>query len=70
MPEADKILAEKLRRTENQIRQWINDNQYVWHERRDGRCVDEELRRTKREWGNGLSPLLFQLGNHFKLQVF
>ena len=40
MPEADKVLAEKLRRTEDQIRQWINDNQYVWHERRDGRRVD------------------------------
>jgi DNA-binding transcriptional MerR regulator len=40
MPEADKILAKKLRLTENQIRQWINDNQYVWHERRDGRRIN------------------------------
>jgi hypothetical protein len=40
MSEADKILAEKLNRSESQIRQWINDNQYVWHERWDGRRVD------------------------------
>ena len=40
MPEADKILAEKLGITENQIRQWINDNQYVWHERQDGKNID------------------------------
>ncbi|GBU27567.1 hypothetical protein R84B8_01101 [Treponema sp. R8-4-B8] len=40
MPEADKILAFKLNRTEAQIRQWINDNQYVWHERKDGRRID------------------------------
>jgi len=40
MPEADKILADRLRRPENQVRQWINENQYVWHERRDGRHID------------------------------
>jgi len=40
MPEADNILAEKLHRPVNQIRQWINDNQYVWHERQDGRRID------------------------------
>jgi len=40
MPEADKILADKLHRPENQVRQWINDNQYVWHERWDGRRID------------------------------
>ena len=40
MPEADKTLAAKLSVTENQIRQWINDNQYVWHERQNGRHID------------------------------
>jgi len=40
MPEADKILAEKLGVTEDLVRQWINDNQYVWHERQDGRSID------------------------------
>jgi hypothetical protein len=40
MVEADKILAKKLGVDENQIRQWINDNQYVWHERQDGKRID------------------------------
>jgi hypothetical protein len=40
MSEADKLLAAKLNRTEAQVRQWINDNQYVWHERQDGRRID------------------------------
>ena len=40
MNEADEILAEKLDRTKSQVRQWINDNQYVWHERQDGRSID------------------------------
>ena len=40
MPEADKILAAKLGVDEYQVRQWINDNQYVWHERQDGRRID------------------------------
>ena len=25
---------------ENTVRQWINDNQYVWHERQDGKRID------------------------------
>lgn len=40
MPAADKILAQRLATTEGIIRQWINDNQYVWHERQDGRHID------------------------------
>ena len=40
MSEADKILAAKLGITEKQLRQWINDNQYVWHERQDGKRLD------------------------------
>ena len=40
MAEADRLLAKRLRRTEKQVRQWINNNQYVWHERQDGRRID------------------------------
>jgi hypothetical protein len=40
MPMADKILAQRLDITVNEIRQWINDNQYVWHERQDGKHID------------------------------
>jgi hypothetical protein len=39
-PKADAKLAEKLGIPESRVRQWINDNQYVWHERLDGRTVD------------------------------
>ncbi|GHV85524.1 hypothetical protein AGMMS50230_11320 [Spirochaetia bacterium] len=40
MPLADKILAGKLGTSEAVVRSWINDNQYVWHERLDGRHID------------------------------
>ena len=40
MPAADKILAKRLGTSENVVRQWINDNQYVWHERQDGKRID------------------------------
>jgi hypothetical protein len=40
MPLADKLLAKQLGSTEGAVRQWINDNQYVWHERQDGRRID------------------------------
>lgn len=38
--EADKLLAEKLGMKEKDVRDWINNNQYVWHERADGLTVD------------------------------
>jgi hypothetical protein len=37
---ADKILAQQLNMEESALRQWINDNQYVWHERQDGYFID------------------------------
>ena len=40
MTTADKILAKRLGTNENVVRQWINDNQYVWHERQDGKRID------------------------------
>jgi hypothetical protein len=40
MTYADKLLASRLGLSENTVRQWINDNQYVWHERQDGRHID------------------------------
>jgi hypothetical protein len=40
MPEADRVLAARCGVSVNDVRQWINDNQYVWHERQDGRCID------------------------------
>jgi hypothetical protein len=40
MPEADRLLAERFGISVNEVRQWINDNQYVWHERQDGRRID------------------------------
>lgn len=40
MHAADKALARRLGITEGEVRQWINDNQYVWHERQDGRRID------------------------------
>jgi hypothetical protein len=40
MPLADKILAGRLGIPESAVRNWINDNQYVWHERQDGRYID------------------------------
>jgi hypothetical protein len=40
MTGADKILAKRLGLEEQQVRQWINDNQYVWHERQDGKRID------------------------------
>jgi hypothetical protein len=40
MPQADKLLAKRLGITEKEVRQWINDNQYVWHERQDGKKID------------------------------
>ena len=40
MTAADKILANRLSISENVVRQWINDNQYVWHERQDGKRAD------------------------------
>jgi hypothetical protein len=40
MPNADKILAARLGVREGIVRQWINDNQYVWHERQNGRHID------------------------------
>jgi hypothetical protein len=40
MPEADRILAARLGVSAGEVRQWINDNQYVWHERQDGRRID------------------------------
>jgi hypothetical protein len=40
MSEADKILAEKTGNSAAAVRQWINDRQFVWHERVDGRHID------------------------------
>jgi len=40
MSNADKILSRRLGIGENTVRQWINDNQYVWHERQDGKRID------------------------------
>ncbi|GMO34253.1 MAG: hypothetical protein Ta2B_14770 [Termitinemataceae bacterium] len=40
MPLADKILAKRLGIAESKVRQWINDNQYVWHERQNGKHID------------------------------
>jgi hypothetical protein len=40
MPEADNVLAGRLGVSVSEVRQWINDNQYVWHERQDGRRID------------------------------
>jgi hypothetical protein len=40
MPQADKVLAQKLNISESFIRKWIDDNQYVWHERQDGKRID------------------------------
>jgi hypothetical protein len=40
MPEADRVLAAELGVSTGELRQWINDNQYVWHERQDGRRID------------------------------
>ena len=38
--EADRALARRLGVPETKVRQWKNDNQYVWHERLDGRTLD------------------------------
>jgi hypothetical protein len=40
MPTADKLLAARLGIGESALRQWINDNQFVWHERQDGKRID------------------------------
>jgi len=40
MNAADKSLALRLGLNETDVRQWINDNQYVWHERQDGVRID------------------------------
>jgi hypothetical protein len=40
MPEADRLLAAQLGVSVGALRQWINDNQYVWHERQDGKRID------------------------------
>jgi hypothetical protein len=40
MNAADKALAQRLGLSEAEVRQWINENQYVWHERQDGVRID------------------------------
>jgi hypothetical protein len=40
MPLADRLLAGRIDISERMVRNWINDNQYVWHERQDGRRID------------------------------
>jgi hypothetical protein len=40
MPEADRFLAARLGVSVGEVRQWINNNQYVWHERQDGQRID------------------------------
>jgi hypothetical protein len=37
---ADKTLANQLGISESKLRKWINDNQYVWHERQNGIHID------------------------------
>lgn len=40
MTQADKLLAQKCGIAVSVVRQWINDRQYVWHERQNGRHID------------------------------